>query len=263
MRLRPLVTRELLDLSRNWMALMPVVIVTIMALGLPFLIAIVIPRVTGHPLANDTDLAKVSLVLGPHDELSGEARIQLFLFQQFLMLFLVIPITGAMALAAHSVVGEKQARTLEPLLATPITTFELLVGKVLGSLLPTLAIAIAGLALYFSGIGLFTEPGVARAMVNARTAVLVAVVGPAAALVALQTAIVISSRVNDPRTAQQFGVLIIIPLSALLIAQFIGSVWLSAAGLGLIGGGLLAVWIVLTLVSVALFDRETILTRWR
>jgi len=130
-------------------------------------------------------------------------------------------------------------------------------------LLPTLAIAIAGLALYFSGIGVFTEPGVARAMVNARTAVLVAVVGPAAALVALQTAIVISSRVNDPRTAQQFGVLIIIPLSALLIAQFIGSVWLSAAGLGLIGGGLLAVWIVLTLVSVVLFDRETILTRWR
>src|SRR5206468_5081018 len=141
MRIRALVTRELLDVSRNWMALMPVVIVTVLALGLPFLIAIVIPRVTGHPLANDTDLAKVSLVLGAHDELSGEARIQLFLFQQFLMAFLIIPITGAMALAAHSVVGEKQARTLEPLLATPITTFELLVGKVLGALLPTLAIA--------------------------------------------------------------------------------------------------------------------------
>ena len=39
--------------------------------------------------------------------------------------------------AAHAVVGEKQARTLEPLLATPITTVELLVAKVLGALVPT------------------------------------------------------------------------------------------------------------------------------
>ena len=61
------------------------------------------------------------------------------------MLFLLTPITGAMALAAHAVVGEKQARTLEPLLATPITTFELLVAKVLGALLPTLVISFAGL----------------------------------------------------------------------------------------------------------------------
>jgi ABC-2 type transport system permease protein len=263
MRIRPLVRRELLDLSRNWMALMPVVIVTILALGLPFLVAIVIPRLTGHPLATDTDLAKVSLVLGSHDELSGEARIELFLFQQFLLLFMIIPVTGAMALAAHSVVGEKQARTLEPLLATPVTTFELLVSKVLGSFLPTLAIALAGLALYLGGIGVFAESGVAKAMANTRTAVLVVLVGPAAALVALQTAIVISSRVNDPRTAQQFGVLIIIPMSALLVAQFIGTVWLSAAALGLIGTALLGVWMLLTVVSVALFDRETILTRWR
>jgi ABC-2 type transport system permease protein len=245
------------------MALLPVVIVTVLALGLPFFIAIAIPRMTGQPLANDSDLARVSLVLGLRDDLSGEARIQLFLFQQFLILFMVIPVTGAMALAAHSVVGEKQARTLEPLLATPITTFELLVAKVLGALLPTLAIAAAGLVLYFGGIVVLAAAGVARAMANARTAVLVALVGPAAALVALQTAIVISSRVNDPRTAQQFGVLIIVPLSALLVAQFIGTMWLSPAALALIGGGLIAVWMLLTIVSVALFDRETILTRWR
>ena len=53
-----------------------------------------------------------------------------------------------MALAAHAIVGEKQARTLEPLLATPLTTLELLMAKVLGALLPTLAISLVGLALY-------------------------------------------------------------------------------------------------------------------
>jgi ABC-2 type transport system permease protein len=69
--------------------------------------------------------------------------------------------------------------------------------------------------------------------------------------------------VNDARTAQQFGVLIIIPLTAILIAQFTGSLWLSAPLLALIGAGLLAVWLALTLVSAALFQRESILTRWR
>jgi ABC-2 type transport system permease protein len=93
--------------------------------------------------------------------------------------------------------------------------------------------------------------------------VLLLVVGPAAALVSLQAAIVISSRVNDARTAQQFGVMIIIPLTALLVAQFMGTVWLSASALSFIGLGLFGVWLVLTLFSVAVFERESILTRWR
>src|SRR5207253_2527485 len=98
---------------------------------------------------------------------------------------------------------------------------------------------------------------------SGRTVVLVLVVGPAAALVSLQAAIVISSRVNDARTAQQFGVLIIIPLTGLLVAQFTGTFWLSAATLGLVGIGLLVLWVLLTLFSAARFERESILTRWR
>jgi len=104
---------------------------------------------------------------------------------------------------------------------------------------------------------------VAAAMASARTLMLVVLVAPAAALVSLQSAILISSRANDPRTAQQFGVLIIIPLAGVLVAQFTGSLWLSAAALGLLGLGLLGVWLLLTLLSVAVFDREAILTRWR
>jgi ABC-2 type transport system permease protein len=168
-----------------------------------------------------------------------------------------------MSLASHAVVGEKQARTLEPLLATPITTLELLVAKVLGALAPTLAITIAGLVVYFAGIALAAGRGVLEAMLTARTFVLVFLVGPASALVALQAAVVISSRVNDARTAQQFGVLIILPMTAVLVAQFTGSLWLSAWMLGLIGVGLLVGWVCLVLFSVAMFEREAILTRWK
>jgi ABC-2 type transport system permease protein len=258
-RIRALIGKEFLDLSRNRMVLLPVAIVTLLALALPFGIAIVIPAATGHPLGDDHDLLKVSAAVPAPDALSNDARVQLFMFQQFLMMFLLTPITGAMALAAHSIVGEKLSRALEPLLASPISTGELLAAKVFGALIPTLAISLAGLALYAAGIALFAAPGVAAAMASLRTLVLVVLVAPAAALVSLQSAVLISARVNDPRTAQQFGALIIIPLSALLVAQFTGSLWLSTWALGLIGAGLVGVWLLLLMFSVALFEHDVLL----
>jgi len=261
-RLLTLFRKELLDLMRNRAALIPVIVAAVIAIAMPFSITVVIPQMSHEPLGADADLLKISRAVGA-DELSGEGRVQLFLFQQFLLVFLLMPITGAMSLAAHAIVGEKQARTLEPLLATPITTFELLVAKVLGSLIPTLVISAGALALYFAGIAVTAEPGVARGMLTVRTLLLVLGIAPLAALVSLQLALIISSRVNDPRTAQQFGVLIILPLTALLVAQFTGSMWLTNRTIVGLGAVLLVLWIVLTGFSVALFDREAILTRWR
>ena len=262
-RIRTLIDKEILDLSRNLLALVPVVIVTVLALALPFVIAITVPSLTGHPIGEDTDLLKVSAVVPDAEGLSGDARVQLFMFQQFLLMFMLTPITGAMALAAHSIIGEKQSRALEPLLASPVSTVELLAAKVFGALIPTLAISLAGVALYGVGIVLFAAPGVAGAMANARTTLLIFLLAPAAALVSLQAAVLISSRVNDPRTAQQFGVLIIVPLAALLVAQFTGALWLSAWTLAVIGTVLLVIWLLLLTVSVVFFEREAILTRWR
>jgi ABC-2 type transport system permease protein len=262
-RFHALVSKEFLDLRRNATALVPVAIVTFVSLAMPFLIVFAIPAATGQPLGDDADLVGLSRVFGHVAGLSDNGRVQVFLLQQFLMLFLLTPITGAMSLAAHAVVGEKQARTLEPLLATPVTTVELLLAKVLGALVPTALISGAGVVLYLAVLPFLTEPGVVAALLNARTFALVLVVAPSAGLVALQTAILVSSRVNDPRTAQQFGVLIVVPLMGVLIAQFSGALWLSASALTAIGVGLLAVWLLLTALSVAVFDRETILTRWR
>jgi ABC-2 type transport system permease protein len=262
-RFKALLGKELLDLMRNRAALVPVLLVTLVSFGLPLTIIVIVPALTGQSLGDDADLVKVSAVLGMGRELSDSGRVQLFLFQQFLMLFLLTPITGAMSLAAHAVVGEKQAHTLEPLLATPITTGELLLAKVLGALIPTMAISLGGLALYFGFMPLVAEPGVLVAMLGARTLLLVFVVGPSSALVALQAAIVISSRVNDARTAQQFGVLIVVPLTAILVAQFTGSLWLTATALGCVGLGLFGLWILLAVASVAMFEREAILTRWK
>jgi ABC-2 type transport system permease protein len=262
-RLRALVGKELKDLMRNRAALWPVAISTVVFLALPFVIAIIVPATSGRPLGDDRDLVRVSAVVGAHPELTTTGRVQLFMFQQFLMVFLLMPITGAMALAAHAVVGEKLARTLEPLLATPVTTAELLVAKVVGSLIPTLAITLGALVAYLILIAATAEPGVIQGMLSARTLVLTVLVSPVAALLSLQAAIVVSSRVNDARTAQQFGVLIILPLGGILVAQFTGSLWLSATVLAFIALGLFGIWMLLTLFSIAMFERESILTKWR
>ena len=255
--------KELLDLSRNRGALIPVVIVAALVIVLPFGIVIGIPDMTGELLSRDADLMRLTRITGGPEGLSPEGQVQLFLFQQFLMLVLLMPATGAMAWAAHAIVGEKQARTLEPLLATPIGTMELLVAKVLGALIPTLAISLVGVVIFVSGLGVFAEPGVLRAMMNARTLLLVLFVGPATALLSLQAALIVSSRVNDARTAQQFGVLIVLPLTGLVVAQFMGLFWLSARETALIGLAILGVWVIVAVVSAALFQREAILTRWR
>ena len=258
-----LVRKELIDVRRNRTALLPSVIVTLVGLGVPFLIAVIVPAFTGERLGDERDLVRASAMAGRDVALSDDGLVQLFMFQQFLMLLLLTPITGAMSLAAHSVVGEKLARTLEPLLATPVSTLDLLLAKVLGAFLPSLAIALVGLLLYAGGVAVFAEPGVLRAMLGLRSLVLVLLLTPATALLSLQTAIVVSSRVSDPRTAQQFGVLIVLPLTAIVVAQFRGTFWLSPAALAAAGGLLLAAWFGLLLISATLFERETILTRWR
>jgi ABC-2 type transport system permease protein len=262
-RIFVLLRKEWLDLRRNYGALAPIALVTVLAMVLPFVVTFGIPGWVGEPLAEDSDLVRLGGQSGAPGWLSGEGRVQYFLLQQFLLLFLLTPITGAMALAAHAIVGEKQARTLEPLLATPVSTVELLVAKVLGALLPSLAISGVTLGLYLGGIAWLGEPGVAAAMLNARTAILALWVGPTASLVSLQSAILVSSRVNDARAAQQVGVLIIVPLTGLVVAQFVGAVWVTPGVLGLIGAGALALWMILVLVSIVLFQREAILTRWR
>jgi ABC-2 type transport system permease protein len=168
-----------------------------------------------------------------------------------------------MALAAYSIIGEKQARTLEPLLATPATTGEILLAKVLASFLPALAIEAVGIVLYFGGIAVLGAPGVFDALVSTRTALVLLVLAPLATLIALQVVVIASSRVNDYRTAQQFGTLVVLPIVGVLIAQGTGVFWLTSPVIVIAAAALLVVWILLLLFGIAIFEREQILTRWK
>ena len=106
---------------------------------------------------------------------------------------------------------------LEPLLATPITTTELLLAKVAGAMIPSLAIMMCTTIVYMIGVAALAEPGVLRALLSLKTALLVLGLGPITSCLALQVGVLVSARVNDPRTAQQFGALFILPLTGLFM----------------------------------------------
>ncbi len=265
-RLAALLGKELQDLRLNPSVFIPAVVTGLMAIALPFFVAVVVPAVTGERLSDSSDF-EVALELYRNQpgmrELDPEAAVQAWVFQQFLILLVLTPVAGSMSVAAYSVIGEKQARTLEPLLATPITTFELLSAKVLGSLLPALALTIASFGLYLAGTFVFAEPGAFRILLTPRSLAIVFVLGPLAALAALQMAVCVSSRVNDARSAQQIGALIILPIAGLLVAQVSGAIVLSGSLIVLITIGLVALNVALMVFGIAIFDRESILTRWK
>lgn len=266
-RVSALVGKELREFRANPAALVPVVLLIVVCTVLPFLIVVVLPWATGQTLTSDRTLQQVlTLARQRTPELAAlppDEAAEVFLFQQFLLLYLIAPIVGAVSLAAHTVVGEKQGRTLEPLLTTPLSTAEMLIAKVLASFLPSLVIEAVGLCLYFASIAVLTSPGVLWSLLSLRSLLLIGVLGPFASLAALQATIAVSSRVNDPRSAQQVAVLLILPLMLMLVGQIAGAFFLSSPMLLLLSLAMAMAWVVLILLSVALFERETILTRWK
>ena len=71
-RIRALLAKEFLDLARNRTALVPVIIVTAVALLLPFGITVAIPALTGHGLGDDLGLVKVSTAVNAPESLSSD-----------------------------------------------------------------------------------------------------------------------------------------------------------------------------------------------
>ena len=114
-----LVGKELAELARNKSALLPVLAVALVSMVLPFFIGLAVPRITGDQLSSDADLvqalAKAGEELPRALSLPDESAVQAFVFHRFLTLLLLVPVTGAITFAGHSLVGEKLGRSLEPL----------------------------------------------------------------------------------------------------------------------------------------------------
>ena len=251
--------REAAELLRNRLLLLSILV--------PPLVIVVGPVVLGKLAAGHAlQAALAASVLAERPEwaaLSPEGLVAAYSFQQFLVFFLMLPAFIPLSIATFSIIGEKQSRTLEAVLATPIRTAELLAGKAIAAAAPGIAggliayLAFAGLVRALYGPALF-------AIVSAPDWLAATfLLGPAIALLSVVLGILISSRANDPRTAQQVGAVIVVPLVAVVIAQAAGRFLVDATGYGLAAAAVLLIALAGLRAGSRLFARETILTRWR
>jgi ABC-type transport system involved in multi-copper enzyme maturation permease subunit len=131
--------------------------------------------------------------------------------EHVLLYLLGIPALVPAFVAAYSVVGERQQGTLEPMLTTPIRREELLLAEALAALLPSIAVAYAVYALFLACVELFARPGVAPALIRGPDLLAQLLFTPLLAGWSIWIAIAVSTRSNDPRTAQQLGALAALP----------------------------------------------------
>ena len=266
-RILALARKDASELLRNPGAIFPAFLMVLGALFPGFLVVIGAPMIAGRTLEESGDFAEeAAQAMASMPELAGltgNALIQAFLFHQFALLLLLVPVVGATALATHAVIGEKQSKALEPLLATPISTTELLAAKILTPFVFALGLTWFAAALYAGGILAAGEPGVWRTVLGPRMFIMFGIVGPLVELLTLQVSVIVSSRAGDPRSAQQLTSLLVLPITVVFIAQLMGAFVITAPALL---GGAVALALAnaaLLWVGVRVFDRETILTRWR
>ncbi|HYY78294.1 MAG TPA: ABC transporter permease subunit [Actinomycetes bacterium] len=180
--------------------------------------------------------------------------------EHLLLYMLGIPAIVPAAVAAYAVVGERQQGTLEPVLTTPVRREELLLGKALAALVPSVAVAYAVYAFFLACVGLFARPGVAAALLRGPELLAQVVFTPLLAGWSIWVGIWISARSNDVRVAQQLGMLASLP-SVLVTSLIAFDVIHATLGLAL---GLAAVLLLLQglgwRITSASFDRERLIT---
>jgi len=107
------------------------------------------------------------------------------------------------------------------------------------------------------------SPFVIRAVLQPFWLMAVLLVGPLMAILSVNFSIMVSSRVNDPRVAEQLSVVVILPLLALFFGQISGLIFINQQIVLLMAVILVVLDAIAVYLAVQLFQRETILTRWK
>jgi hypothetical protein len=177
-----------------------------------------------------------------------------------LFLPLMVPVLVPAIMSAYAVVGEREQGTLEPVLTTPVSRAELLIGKAAAIFIPAAVLGYLIFGVFVAITQFAAAPAVAAAVRQAPQLPATLVFIPLLAAWAIWAGLAISARVSDTRVAQQLSTLGSLPpvaVAALMSFQVISPTFGLAAALA---GGLLAVDCAACLVVVRLFDRERLIT---
>lgn len=231
--------REVRDSLRDWRIMGPIVILT---LFFPF-------------LANIAGDLFVGLFRRYGDTPEGLEEAFLPLMPMIVGFF---PVSISLVIALETFVGEKERRSLEPLLSTPLTNVELYMGKVLSATIPPLMAAYLGIGLYLVGLIL----GPLQWRPDFGLLFLILVLTTVQAIVMVTGAVVISSQTTSTRAANLLASVIILPMSLLVIAESLIIIQPKVRHvLWYMVIGLIVVVILLVRAGSRMFNREELLGR--
>jgi ABC-2 type transport system permease protein len=260
-RIQTIIDKEWAEVFKNRVVIMTVSALPLLLTALPLGIFAAMRGGIGD--AGDvTDLPPA--MLEACGSLAAMECFQIYLLNQFLPLFMLMPLFIPIAIASYSVVGEKTTRSLEPLLATPITTEELLAGKALAAVLPAVLATWISFLIFIVAAPLVGLGRVAYASALSSTwLTAIFVVGPLMSVLSVNFALIVSSRVSDPRVAEQISGALIVPVLGLIFGQLAGVIVLNLQLMLVVALVLAVVDVGLIYAGARLFQREAILTRWK
>jgi ABC-2 type transport system permease protein len=185
------------------------------------------------------------------------------MFNMVLMIFIIVPATLPTIIATYSIVGEKNNRSLEPLLATPTTDGELLAGKIFSSFIPSMGSTLLAFTLGVVLLDVILIPRTGFPLLPTPTWILsILLLAPTACLMSVLACVLVSSKVSDVRAAQQLGGFVVMPVVVLMLGVLSGFIFLSPVMIFVFAGLYGCLDLGLFYVAKAIFNRETILTKW-
>lgn len=183
--------------------------------------------------------------------------------EHVLLYMLGIPALVPVFIAAAAVASERQQGTLEPVLTTPITREEFLLGKALASLIPSLVVAYILYLAFLVLVTLLAQPTIAAALIQGPDLLAQVFYTPLLAVWTIWVGMAVSTRSSDVRVAQQLGALVSLPpvFAVVLIALNVIPVTLALAIGSIVV--LVALDVLGWRLTARLFDRERLITGTR
>ncbi|MEM3420743.1 MAG: ABC transporter permease subunit [Candidatus Hadarchaeum sp.] len=230
---------------------------------MPLIFAVVVPIASILPILSSADLSgELPPFATPGYDLK-QATI-MGLVSMLSLFFMFIPAFVPSVIASYTFVGEKINRQLEPLLATPTTDSELLLGKALGAFLPAVGVTFASFAGMVVLVDLLTFPLFGYPLLpNLLSLVVLFIYCPLIAVLSVSVSVFISSKVNDVRAATQLSGVTTIPVLGFYFLFLGGFLRLNWVELAIFAALLIFADLGLYYLSKMTFRREEILTKWK
>lgn len=238
---------------------------------LPLLIGVVLPA-GAVLLARSMDVKEAGgtllglleqIPLGQGGDLTDNQRMVLFVVNFLLApLFMLIPVVNALMIAVNSFVGEKERRTLESLLFSPLNVKDLFVGKLLASFIPAYAAALGSFVLCGVIIDVLAYPLFGRLIFpSVNWVLMMAWVIPAFTLCTILFSVWVSARSRSFQEAQQIAGVVVLPLVGLLIAQSTGVLMIGPLLMAVLGAVLFLISLALLAVIAKMNQRDVLFER--